>query len=997
MASSNKAGQVETTTRAAAAVGGRIQSAPAVLLQRRRDRLEGHAVAQLGFEGARHMLSNRLPSARRERVVGLRMQELNSELAESVLPLSETIRRLDLSAIRLSSLPTELLVEMANLERLDISRNQIQDLSPLCDVMHFAGLENLVEILAYCNSIKRLPTNFRQFSNLRRINLSSNLLTRCDGIDELKSLQVLILDNNRLESFSANFFENLRRLEVLHCAQNRITKLPPTLCNMRHLRNVDFSGNRLASIPPDLLQLHRMEVLNLSRNNISRVPTIQAKGIKRRPMNVDLSDNQLVRFPEQLLSMSRKIDLCRNQIQKIPVTVTKLCSEDDDKVIEIDDNPLISPPADICQCGTRAILRYFYESKVLMQNYEGLKVFVVGSSGQGKTSLVQTMIDDEPRLTGGQDRTVVLDIFNHYIEVEDEEEDEEEENEKEEVDRDEEEAEEKDEGEERVGKRQQRLHLSIWDFSGNDRYLVPLYHFLHLPSLCLIVFNIADYDDSNFDSLIGNWLKWIISKTNKLVLLPVATHSDMVSPSRKEEICRNVSLKIKQFLEDHAKFIDREIRRIESKPHIVPALSEHLKHCLSLKRLETVVHSAVIGISSKENDGFAELLAAVKSMATNKSVYEHVLRRIPSLWDQVESYVEERGKSASFPFLSWKDYEKEVVERFGMKRILTEITQHLHNTGKLLWFSESRCLKDFVFLKPEWLLEVFKAIYRHDLLEAHFSPDEYGFKSVGLGANKFDRLKRDFLSRGVLDKDYLRCILWPLFPTVDLNKQFLHLTTLLMNHFELGYIQARTFAEEGPTLSLTELLRRPIASSLKTSTAISETIQQSSKPTGTQVVSGSLVVCCLVNVPRPAFLNEQIAALHSMPCIVAYFRFALYLPPGILDRLICQFQASSHHNLVVVWHWETGLFAMHREKPICLLMEFKKLRSKHTTSQVIRLETRNDSNRLQIKSSLEELWTVMLPLLNSVDSFLSQFSGNNFTFLIKPDNRNFFTMALRSF
>lgn len=934
-------------------------------------------MAQLGFEGARHLLSNRLPSARRERVVGLRMPELNSEIAESVLPLSETLKRLDLSGIRLSSLPTELLVQMANLERLDISRNQIQDLSPLCE--QFASLDNLVEILAYSNSIRRLPTNFRRFSNLRRLNLSSNSLTRCDGIDELKCLQVLILDNNRLESFSANFFENLRRLEVLHCAQNRITKLPPTLRNMRHLRNVDFSGNRLASIPPDLLQLHRMEVLNLSRNNISRVPTIQLKGIRRRPMNVDLSDNQLVRFPEQLLSLSRKIDLCRNQITKIPVTVTKLCSEDDDKVIEIEDNPLTSPPADICQCGTRAILRYFYESKVLMQSYEGLKVFVLGSSGQGKTSLVQTMIDDEPRMTG-DDRTVVLDIFNHYIEVEDEEVEGKnqkvEEKEEEEVNDEREE-----EAEERVAK---RLHLSIWDFSGNDRYLVPLYHFIHLPSLCLIVFSMAEYDESKFDSLIGNWLNWVISKTNKLVLLPVATHSDLVSSSRREEICRNVSLKIKQFLEDHAKFIDREIRRIESKPHIVPALSEHLKHCLSLKRLETVVHSEVIGISSKKNDGFSELVAAVKSIATNKSVYEHVLQRIPSLWDQVENYVEERGRSASFPFLTWKDYEKEVVERFGMKRILTQITQHLHNIGKLLWFSESRGLKEFVFLKPEWLLEVLKAIYRHDLLEAQFSPDEYGFKLVGLGANKFDRLKREFLSKGVLDKDYLRCILWPLYPTVDLNKQFLHLTTLLMNHFELGYIQPRTFAEDGP-LSLKEL-RRPIAAynSAKTSIEIQENMQQTSKTSqtlsGSQVVSGSVVVCCLVKVPRPAFLEEQTAALSDMPCIVVHFRFALYLPSGILDRLIHQLQASSLHNLAVVWHWETGLFATHREKPVCLLMEFKKLRSKHTTCQVIRLETRNDSK----KSSLEELWTVMLPLLNNIDSFLSQFSGTQLVDSIKP-------------
>lgn len=1042
----------------------RIQSAPTALsttsAKTHTEELR-HLVTQLGFEGARHMKSDRLPSARRERVVGLRLSELNSETRDVVLPLMKTVKRIDISGIRLPSIPAELLHDTIRLERLDVSQNQIDDLSPLCRIV--PALDDLVELLAYSNNLSRLPEDFGTLSHIRRLNLANNSLTSCGGIDQLKCLQVLILDNNRLESLSDAFFENLRRLEVFHCAQNRISNVPSAVRNLRPLRNVDLSGNRITSVPPELLQLPKIEVVNLSRNDVTSVPTVKRRGIKRRLLvAVDLSDNRLVRFPEQLLSISRKLDLSRNQIRTIPTTALKRFADDEDKVLVVTDNPLTFPPLDVCQGGARAILRYFHEIRVHMPTHQGLKVFVVGSSGQGKTSLVQTLIDEQPRLTGDE-RTTVLDVFDHYVDMDSED-----------------------------AAYGRKLHLSIWDFSGNDRYSVPIYQFLHQPALVLVVFSAADYDDARFEFLIGNWIDWITSKTNRIVFIPVATHADAVAPARKDEICHDVSSRISRFLDDRVRFVDDEIMRIESKTHITPSLSDHLKHCLSLKRLETVVHPTVVAVSSATNEGFVELLTAVTAMTTNADVFPQVLQKIPSLWDQVTCFAEEQARTLRVPYLPWKEFERQVVERFGMKRILAQITRFLHDTGKIVWFSETNTLNNVVFLDPEWLFEVLRTIFRHDLVaKTQFSANE---NACGIGdvvsTSRFEKTKKEFLKKGIADRDYLCALFAPIFlPSNDLNKSVSDLMTLVVTSLELGYVLPRTFSADGG--NLTELKRQPSLNNKlkdtasqdskssksgetktskaagsqetkkpvyasqeskmnpskeasqekksirvvsqesktksqkdashetkssyasKTKSAKGDTSQETkpsedttaqeskTKPTkdassyeltdrqqnGNRAATtdkktakdlGNYMVCCLRKVPPSQAFKDFYPTHGAMPCVAAVFYFPLFMPPGTFERLAYQIQSCSQYNLNVACHWETGLYACHATKSLRLYLQHRKLCSKNTTTtshvNAIRLETRMDSDATT-KHPAEEIWTLMLPVLSGIDSFLSRFTG----------------------
>lgn len=151
-------------------------------------------------------------------------------------------------------------------------------------------------------------------------------------------------------------------------------------------------------------------MINLSGNAIARIPTVRLpsrrysrtgggnSGSKQQPQQqqhrclsvVDLSDNALVKFPQQLLTLVRdRLDLSRNQIAMVPLSLErKLSSRDssNDKnsgrerrgataELVMNDNPVVCPPEDVCRCGMRAILNYLREAKAHLPTYQGLKVW----------------------------------------------------------------------------------------------------------------------------------------------------------------------------------------------------------------------------------------------------------------------------------------------------------------------------------------------------------------------------------------------------------------------------------------------------------------------------------------------------------------------------------------------------------------------------------------------------------------------------------------------
>ena len=91
---------------------------------------------------------------------------------------------------------------------------------------------------------------------------------------ELTNLEVLALQNNKLNRIAECAFENLVELQKLWLDDNTLLELQVGLFqNLIHLRELDLSNNKLEALPRDIFRnLQRLVVLRLSFNNLHRIP-----------------------------------------------------------------------------------------------------------------------------------------------------------------------------------------------------------------------------------------------------------------------------------------------------------------------------------------------------------------------------------------------------------------------------------------------------------------------------------------------------------------------------------------------------------------------------------------------------------------------------------------------------------------------------------------------------------------------------------------------------
>ena len=329
-------------------------------------------LAHVSFSGSRHSIPERIPSARREITVGLRIIDLNDEAVENVKRLGPTLRRLDMSSRSVARLNEDFVTSLEELEVLDLSYNEMTDDS---FPPSFQKLKNLREVNLHYNKLTAIPKQIKRLKDLSRLKVGNNKIASTDGIERLKRLQILMLENNEVEFLPRELFSNLRKLEYFNCACNLLRDIHPDVRFLRQLKDVDLSGNRLTSLPPELFLLPRLEVLNASSNRITRVPTINVKArVHNKLVCIDISENVIARFPEHLLSMTEKLDLCKNRIRSIPVSVLKKLDASSGQQLLLGDNPLLHPPADVCASGVRSIIQYFLEAKAGLKSYQGIKV-----------------------------------------------------------------------------------------------------------------------------------------------------------------------------------------------------------------------------------------------------------------------------------------------------------------------------------------------------------------------------------------------------------------------------------------------------------------------------------------------------------------------------------------------------------------------------------------------------------------------------------------------
>uniref|UniRef100_A0A672RVP1 Leucine-rich repeat and calponin homology domain-containing protein 3-like n=1 Tax=Sinocyclocheilus grahami TaxID=75366 RepID=A0A672RVP1_SINGR len=180
------------------------------------------------------------------------------------------------------------------------------------------------------NQLTELPVEVCMFVSLESLNLYQNCLRSLpERLINLQSLTYLNISRNQLSTLPAHLCR--LPLKVLIACNNKLVSLPEDLGKLRQLTELDVSCNEIQTLPPQIGQLETLRDLNIRRNHLVRLPP-------------ELAELPLVR-----------LDFSCNKVTTIPVCYRNLRHL---QSIILDNNPLQSPPAQICIKGKIHIFKY---------------------------------------------------------------------------------------------------------------------------------------------------------------------------------------------------------------------------------------------------------------------------------------------------------------------------------------------------------------------------------------------------------------------------------------------------------------------------------------------------------------------------------------------------------------------------------------------------------------------------------------------------------------
>ncbi|XP_026769464.3 DISP complex protein LRCH3 isoform X6 [Pangasianodon hypophthalmus] len=180
------------------------------------------------------------------------------------------------------------------------------------------------------NRLPELPVEVCMFVSLENLNLYQNCLRSLpESLINLQALTYLNISRNQVSTLPAHLCS--LPLKVLIACNNKLVSLPEELGQLRQLTELDVSCNEIQTLPAQVGQLEALRDLNIRRNHLVRLPP-------------ELAELPLVR-----------LDFSCNKVTSIPVCYRNLRHL---QSIVLDNNPLQSPPAQICIKGKIHIFKY---------------------------------------------------------------------------------------------------------------------------------------------------------------------------------------------------------------------------------------------------------------------------------------------------------------------------------------------------------------------------------------------------------------------------------------------------------------------------------------------------------------------------------------------------------------------------------------------------------------------------------------------------------------
>ena len=187
-------------------------------------------------------------------------------IPQELIEYCPNLQRLDLSGNQIQFIP-DAIGNLVNLQELNLSVNQIKVIPNA-----IGNLVNLQRLCLRLNQIQAIPDVIGNLVNLQELALSCNEIKGIpDVIGNLVNLQGLYLWENQIQVIP-DAIEKLVNLKKLHLAKNQIQVIPNAIGNLVNLRELALHDNQIQVIPDAIEKLGSLEFLFLHHNQIKVIP-----------------------------------------------------------------------------------------------------------------------------------------------------------------------------------------------------------------------------------------------------------------------------------------------------------------------------------------------------------------------------------------------------------------------------------------------------------------------------------------------------------------------------------------------------------------------------------------------------------------------------------------------------------------------------------------------------------------------------------------------------
>ena len=781
-----------------------------------------------------------------------------------------------------------------------------------------------------------------QFRHLQVLKISTEgIRTIPEGIKDLENVTRLWLLDGDLEGFPSAVCQ-LNKLTQLDLSGNKkIKEIPPGACGkMKRLRRLYMDGCGLTCLPEDLDQMVNLETLSLRDNSLSHL----CNGLKNmtKLTYVDLGNNPFESLEEEFpfdtlvnievlnLSMTNmktlpggigqmvKIKIIFLYLNKLECLPKDFCNLPSGATVRLDDNPLSSPPLDVCRSGMPSIKSYFQslEGDTAVKRTKRTKMIVLGESQSGKSSLLRAILLFLKGLVQDacvkeEDRTIGID--QHRVSLKD-------------------------------------VDLVVLD-SGGQRSYSPINQ-LFTTNSCLVIIT-ADAKqytvtgEMAFRCLVRPYLQRIYDYVKAAVVLPVITKADLVTDDQLQLVATDLGHKIWEFQKERESIMDKHRQQnsgMSRERQNITVIAkkeddEWLETLETQQQYQERCASKIMSTSARTAVGLNNLLGYVNELLQDRSLFPGLDTLLPSSWVQSEDQLQSLAKTHSPPICSLPATCDAIVPCGVSPENAQGLLSYLHTVGSICHYDQRPSLRQHIFLQPQFLIDLLKAVYHHQL-NSILTMDSIPPSQRSLVTQReLEEMLSNLSENGIASVKLLRLI-WSKF---GFKAEHDNLMIKLLVSFNFAYVRCDN---DHVIKAVNALVEGNVDDGCDDLLSL------------LKEHNGELLLPWFFPDKKPDGLPTERPSDRSVSVCLAY-SFSLSLPEGLFQRV----SARCHRHSNSTHHWLSGVHMEYAAITAVLLCDEE------------RAEIVLSANTVMSVNAHARLWQVVSRLITDIENEIRQAAG----------------------